>query len=267
MIICDAQVHAPNPQEPQPFPGIEYEPLLAQMETAGVDRVLIVPMIADAEPSLELARRSPERFRVTAVVPLGDQEHALAEVERLRTTPYVMGMRVSGFREPGRTLLNEERLGWLFEAAGRLGIPFTINTMGKPEILGRLATRHQDVRFTLDHLGLEPFRTYRNDELMSAVAGVIELAPLSNVAVKATCLPSTVAESYPFPSLHEPLRRVIDAFTPQRVFWGSDLTRLPTTSSYSDCKRLFTDALGLSESDKDWIMGRGLCEWYGWELS
>jgi L-fuconolactonase len=72
-------------------------------------------------------------------------------------------------------------------------------------------------------------------------------------------------EPYPFRSLHEPVRRVVEAFGRERVFWGSDVTRLPCT--YVECRRLFTDELDfLSEQDKEWIMGRALCEWLDWPI-
>jgi predicted TIM-barrel fold metal-dependent hydrolase len=136
-----------------------------------------------------------------------------------------------------------------------------MNTMGRPRILGEIAERHPGGRFWLDHLGFEPFHTY--DDLTPVTDEVVALARYANVAVKATCAPSGVAEKYPFPSLHEPLRRIIEAFGPQRVFWGSDLTRLPCT--YLECKRLFTDELRfLSADDLEWIMGRAICKWLDW---
>jgi L-fuconolactonase len=263
MFVCDAQVHAPQPATPAPIPGIDYEPLLAEMAATGVDRVVIVPLGVDSKPSLEMARCSPDKFAVMAVVPLGDERQTVTSLEKLKKTPAVLGVRLSAYAEPTRSMLAEDRLEWLFEAATHLDLPVTMNTMGNPRKLGEIAKRHPDLRFMLDHLGFEPFRTY--DDVGPVVDEVVSLAKYPNVAVKATCVPSAVAEKYPFPSLHEPLQRVTKAFGPQRVFWGSDLTRLPCT--YLECKRLFTDELRfLSDADKEWIMGRGICEWLRWPL-
>ena len=41
--------------------------------------------------------------------------------------------------------------------------------------------------------------------------------------------------------LHRYLHRMYDAFGPKRLYWGSDLTRMPC--SYSLCVRLFTEEL------------------------
>jgi hypothetical protein len=49
------------------------------------------------------------------------------------------------------------------------------------------------------------------------------------------------------------------------MFWGTDWTRLPC--QWREAVTLFTEELDwLTENDKTWIMGRGLCEWIGWKL-
>jgi L-fuconolactonase len=61
------------------------------------------------------------------------------------------------------------------------------------------------------------------------------------------------------------VKRAYDAFGPKRLFWGSDLTRLPC--SYSLCKTMFTEEMKwLSSTDLEWILGRGVCEWLGWPM-
>jgi hypothetical protein len=70
---------------------------------------------------------------------------------------------------------------------------------------------------------------------------------------------------YPFPSLHQHIRRVVDAYDPQRVFWGTDRTRL--SCPYRQAVTLFTEELEfLSDEDRERIMGRGIAEWLGWPL-
>jgi hypothetical protein len=49
------------------------------------------------------------------------------------------------------------------------------------------------------------------------------------------------------------------------MFWGTDYSRLPC--SYREAITMFTEEIPwFSGEDKEWIMGRGLCEWLGWEL-
>ena len=94
---------------------------------------------------------------------------------------------------------------------------------------------------------------------------MLVLARRPNVALKASCLPLYTADKYPYQRLHPYLRRVYDAFGPKRIFWGSDLSRLPCT--YRQCVTMFTEEMTwLSNDDLEWIIGRGLCEWIGWAV-
>jgi hypothetical protein len=79
-------------------------------------------------------------------------------------------------------------------------------------------------------------------------------------------MPSLSAQPYPFPDLHDAIHRLVDAFGPRRIFWGTDLTRMPCT--YYECITLFTQHLPwLKGEDLEWVMGRGVCEWLGWPLT
>jgi predicted TIM-barrel fold metal-dependent hydrolase len=125
----------------------------------------------------------------------------------------------------------------------------------------RVATAHPRLRLVLDHFNLDPRLDY--GDLAGAVEPLLPLATHANVAVKASALACWAPDVYPYRSLREPIARVLDAFGAHRVFWGSDLTRLPCT--YSQYVRLFTDELPfLGGADLEWIMGRGLLGWLSW---
>ena len=94
---------------------------------------------------------------------------------------------------------------------------------------------------------------------------LLDLAKFPNVAVKASGAPSYSSAPYPFTNIHDYLHEIYDAFGPDRMFWGTDITRMPC--SWKQCITLFTEELSwLSDADKDLIMGRALCNWIGWEL-
>ena len=70
----------------------------------------------------------------------------------------------------------------------------------------------------------------------------------------------------PFRSLHPHLHRCFDAFGPERMFWGTDITRIPC--SWQQCVTLFTEELPwLKGRDLDLVMGEALCNWIGWPLA
>ena len=68
----------------------------------------------------------------------------------------------------------------------------------------------------------------------------------------------------PLKSLHGYIKQAYDAFGPKRLFWGIDFSCSPIP--YRQHVRLFTEEIPwLTNDDKAWIMGRGVCEWLGWE--
>jgi predicted TIM-barrel fold metal-dependent hydrolase len=85
------------------------------------------------------------------------------------------------------------------------------------------------------------------------------------VSVKATGAPSYSSQSYPYADIQDHLHRIYDAFGPERMFWGTDITRMPCP--WKQCLSLFTEELPwLSERDQELIMGRALCDILGWNL-
>ncbi len=100
-------------------------------------------------------------------------------------------------------------------------------------------------------------------QTMSALA--LALAKYPNVAIKATGAPSYSSEAYPFRNLHTRLRQIYDAFGPARMFWGTDITRMPC--SWRQCVTLFAEELPwLRGRDRELVMGRAICDWLGWNI-
>jgi hypothetical protein len=55
----------------------------------------------------------------------------------------------------------------------------------------------------------------------------------------------------------------VPAFGPERMFWGTDITRMPIP--WRQGVTMFTEELPwLSARDRELIMGRALCAWLGW---
>jgi predicted TIM-barrel fold metal-dependent hydrolase len=67
----------------------------------------------------------------------------------------------------------------------------------------------------------------------------------------------------PYQDVHARLERVLDAFGARRVFFASDLTRMPC--DYRTVLDLFDDVLVGRPPDREWVLGRAVSEWLGWE--
>lgn len=276
MFIADAQVHiwAPNTPERPWAPGnmhrdppLDAPELLREMDAAGVMRAILVPPSIDADRNdlaLAAAQQFPDRFAVMGRLN-PDLPDARAQVAAWRSSqPGMLGLRYSFNRPHMIAALAEGTLDWLWKEAeqARLPVMMLIETEMAPSI-GRIAARHPALRIVLDHLGLTQGKC--DDEAFAGHDAVLALAKLPNVAIKASALPCHTKDVYPYRKLHPHLKRVYDAFGPQRIFWGTDLSRLPC--SYQQAISMFTEEIPwLSAADKAWIMGRGLCEWLDWPV-
>jgi len=277
MIVVDAQVHIWKPETPErpyikedaskPHRAIPltYDNLLQEMTVAGVDRAILVPPSWEGyrnDYALEAAQKYPDRFAVMGKVPLNDP----ASKDRIASwlkQPGMLGFRIS-FRHSGtHSFLDDGTADWFWADCERYDIPVMVFSPFAVEKIGEIAERHAGLRVIIDHMGLNV--KWKGKDLAPGVDVVLKFARLPNVAVKASCLPCYVAETYPFPTLHPQIRRVVETFGPQRVFWGTDLSQSPCT--YRQNVTLFTEELKfLSADDKEWIMGKALAHWLPWPL-
>ncbi len=108
-------------------------------------------------------------------------------------------------------------------------------------------------------------RLGQDEEAFIHLDEMTALAKLPNVAVKMTGAPHYSTQPYPFRNIHDGLHRIFDAYGPDRLFWGTDITRMPCT--YRQCVTFFTEALPwLRGQDLEKVMGRSLCKWIGWDF-
>jgi len=275
MFITDAQVHiwAPNsPERPWAAGNVhrkvplEADEVLREMDAAGVSRTVLVPPTIDAnrnDLALAAARKHPDRFAVMGRLD-PDAPGARNAVSDWRRQPGMLGLRYSLNRPNSITTLNEGRMDWVWAEAEKTGTPvMMLITHSIAPHIDRVAERHPGLKLVMDHLALtgDEFDEHAFRDLDKLLA----LAKRPNVAVKVSALPCYTKDSYPYRRLHPYLRRVYDTFGPQRMFWGTDYSRLPC--SYGQAVTMFTEEMPwLTTADKEWVMGRGLCEWIGWKL-
>jgi len=276
MLIADAQVHVwgPNTPERSWLPGQKIhrdtpfgpEELLREMNAAGVHRCAIVPPRWEGprhDVVQEAARRFPDRFIAMGRVDTETPGERGVVVDWCRQSG-MAGFSCT-FNQPNQIkALIEERMDWFWEEAEEAGLPIMVLV---PHSLishiERVAQLHPQLKLTMRHLGLS---NGEYDEVaFRDLDKLLALAKYPNLSVNATALPACTKDIYPYRSLHPYLRRVYDAFGPKRMHWGSDLSRM--TCTYRQTVTMFTEEIPwLTAEDKEWIMGRSICEWLGWSL-
>jgi predicted TIM-barrel fold metal-dependent hydrolase len=271
MRIVDAQVHiwsktvVPTFGLHRKVTAFTADQLLREMDEAGVDAALIHPPSSWDPDSNALAVAAassyPDRFAVMGQFPL-DAPESRRLIRGWRNQPGMMGLRWPLLSETHQKWLHDGALEWLWPAAAQEGLPIAMmGGLFLPKFRD-IAERHPDLKMILDHCGLD--RHGRDAQAFVHLDELVALARLPNVAVKATGAPHYSTQEYPFRNIQDGLHRIFDAFGPKRMFWGTDITRMPC--SYRQCVTFFTDELHwLSGRDLEDVMGRGLCEWIGWD--
>ncbi len=271
MKIIDAQVHIWS-QTVIPTSGLHRkvskftaEELLKEMDEAGVDAALIHPP-ASWDPNsnvlaIEAAKKYPDRFAIMGQFPLDNPDNRKL-IHGWRHQPGMMGLRWPLLLEAQQKWLYDGSLEWLWPAAEKEGLPIAMMGGLFLKKFREIAERHPGLKMILDHCGLN--RNGRAAEAFIHLDELVALAKLPNVAVKATGAPHYSTQRYPYPNIQDGLHRIFDAFGPKRLFWGTDITRMPC--SYRQCVTFFTEELPwLKGRDLEQVMSRGLCQWIGWE--
>lgn len=268
--IVDAQIHLwgtglPNNQAHRQVTAFTAGEAIALMDAGGVDAAVIHPPSWDpgsTDLALAAVRDYPGRFAILGSLPLEDS--AAAAIATWRDQPGMLGLRFLLLNEPYRSWAADGTLDWLWAAAEAAGVPIALLATDSLGVVAGIAKRFPGLRLTIDHLGGRGGNTTLKDAAaMTHMPALLALAKHPNVAVKATGLPGYSAEPYPFPTMQGYLRQVFDAFGPDRVFWGTDITKMPC--SWRACVTMFTEELPwLGADDKRLIMGAAVRAWWGW---
>lgn len=280
--VVDSQVHiwgAHSAERPWVAQGRAHrdEPLgadelLTEMATAGVDAAILVPPTFEGcrnDLVLAAAAAHPDRFGVMGRIALEDRDASEPIVRGWREQPGALGFRLvlsagSDVNHPdGGSWLLDGSADWFWPVAQECGVPVMVHCIDLVDRIADIADRYPGLRLVIDHLGLPT--PARDAEVGLRVEQLADVARRPNVAVKAGSIPCYTTESYPYPMMQGYLRRVVELFGAHRVFWASDVSRLPC--SYATLVRFFRTELSfLDDEERSLVLGRGLLDWLGWQL-
>jgi predicted TIM-barrel fold metal-dependent hydrolase len=174
--------------------------------------------------------------------------------------PGMLGVRLT-FNTPATIAwLSDGTADWFWPAAEKAGVPVMFLAVGEVRKFAGIAERHPQLTLIIDHMGFNSSsRTNRVSDIPAAIDQAIALAKYPNVSVKLSGAVGNSLEPYPFRDMTAYLQRVFDAYGPQRCHWGTDITNSLANATYRQRVTHFTEELSfLSESDKDWVMGRAI---------
>ncbi len=273
MLIVDSQIHLWQNGKMSPshrqIPTYSADDALAEMATAGVDCAVIHPPSALGEPvnvlAVETVRKHPDKFCILGHFDLLSPEREKI-VARWRERPGMLGLRFTFSQPHEKNWWTDGSLDWLWAACEKAGLPIgLLASEGNITVLGKIAERHPRLKLHIDHIGRGGGRAGVKDDAAYANLGeMLALAKLPNVAVKLSGGPSTSTQPYPYKNIHGYLQRIVEAFGPERCFWGTDITRMPCT--YRQCVTMFTEEMPwLKGRDLELVMGGAVVAWLGWK--
>ena len=273
MQIVDAQIHIwgsgmPGNQAHWQITSFTTDEAVKMMDDGGVNAAVIHPPSWDPG-SQEMARKAikdyPGRFAIMGTMPLDTPEKSTARIATWKDEPGMLGLRYTFLKDDRRKAVADGTLDWLWAAMEKADIPISALATDSLANFGRVAERHPGLRITIDHLGGRGGNTTLKDgAAMTHMPELLKLAKLPNVAVKATGAPGYSSEAFPFRKMHTYLQQVFDAFGPERMFWGTDISKMPC--HWHHCVTMFTEYLPwLKGRDLELVMGEAICKWWGWD--
>lgn len=229
----------------------DVEDLIAEMDRAGVACATLVQPNATYGLDNSYQCDSAQRYAPRTVA-VGILDPAAPDAaDKLAYWVHERGMQ--GVRLQSQAEPDDTRGDPLWQRAADLGIPISIGGGGQPEKVDRMrnmGARHSTVIFAPDH-----FAGWSGAKDKAAMTTALErLAQLPNAYLRISSI-----SLGPYADLTAPeqalFRRVIEAFTPRRVMWGSNFPS-SRAGGYIGQVQLGQTALAwLSDDDRRWIMG------------
>ncbi len=246
------------------------EELLATCRPSGVGRVNLIQMSFygfDNSYMLDMIQLYPDRFVGTAVIDPFGPDPATRMRDLLPKKVRAFRIRPSdpeGKTEPGRSQtiklppsrwLEPPGFASMFAEAAKTGqaLSCLINPDAFAEV-DRMCRRFPDSPVLIDHLGRIGASGTIIPEEVEALCG---LAVHPKVLVKVGAFYALGRKNPPYLDLAPLIRRVVQAFGPERCLWESDCPFQVVRDSYDDSIGLIRDRLDfLTPDQKDWILWR-----------
>ena len=237
-------------------PSFTTEELIKVSEPEGVNRVVLIQHHTyygwDNSYMTDAAKKYSGRFRVVGMVDDAKPHPDVAMRKLLKKK--VTGFRITSWIRGKEKWLDSRGMGvmWKCAAETRQAMCCLIN----PEDLSnvdKMCAKYPDTPVVIDHfarVGVDG--TIREADLKN----LCRLARHKNVSMKVSAYYALGKKAAPYTDLIPMIRRVYDAFGPQRLMWASDCPyQLGGKNTYRASISLIRDRIDfLSKSDREWML-------------
>jgi len=230
------------------------EMLLALMRDNGVSRTVLIQVIHyrwDNRYAADVLRQYPQYFRgVARVNP--ESPAAPDDLSRLVEGQGFQGVRLSPAAGGAGDWIRGPLMPPLWKRCGDLKASMNILTdIDRMPDIGALAEKFPDLTVVIDHMADCP--ADRPEKLQKLLA----LARYPRVFVKVSHTWSVSKQPYPYRDAQEQVKRLYDAFGPQRLMWGTDWPLVEAHCGYAKALAMVRDEMKfLNDDDKSWMLSR-----------
>jgi predicted TIM-barrel fold metal-dependent hydrolase len=266
-VIIDSHLHVWSDDEslypygdvsrPKAGDRASVELLNEHMAEAGVEKAVIVQPIHylyDNRYVADCLARFPGRFAAVCLVN-PKAPSAPDQLEELVRGQGFGGMRLHLSRQDDPSALAAPDQDPLWRRVEELNVCLIV-LGGAAELraLEPIIDRFPNVKVVLDHLGGPPVGEEPTHPLLG---NVLRMARYPNVYVKVSNMNRMSKAPYPHNDTHEMVRRIYDAFGPERLMWGTDFPHVLKAGGYVRALELVRNELDfLTNEDKDWLFSR-----------
>ncbi len=252
-VWSDDEVAYPFGQSRPNQPG-SAELLLKTMAQAGVEKAVIVQPIHylfDNRYVADCLKKYPKRFAAQALVDPTKPE-APDELDKLVTEQGFGGMRIhlSRYGDPSRLAAKNQDVLW----ARAQNLNACFNLFGKPEDhapVEPIIARFPNVNVVVDHIACIPANEPDPKPLLT---NLLNWARYPNVHVKISNVAARSQQAYPHRDVFDMIKRIYDAYGPQRLMWGTDFPHVLLGTGYIESLDLIRKELFFTPEDLEWIL-------------
>jgi predicted TIM-barrel fold metal-dependent hydrolase len=260
--IIDPHVHVWKHDPAFPFaqganvPARDADPetLLSLMKANNVERTVIIQVIHYRYDNSYLAsvlKKYPGTFQgVCRVDPL---DPAAPDHLSALTAQGFRGVRISPSGNATGDWFHGPLMPPLWKRAHELKVPMTVLApiSRMPEVVPLMGP-HPDLTVVIDHMADCPI------DQPTELEKLIALKRYPNLYVKISHPWSLSKQTYPYQDVHPQMKRLYDAFGPQRLMWATDWPIIENSkATYAQALTLVRDELEfLNADDKSWILSK-----------
>jgi L-fuconolactonase len=230
------------------------EMLLELMRANGVARTVLIQVIYyrwDNSYAADALRRYPQYFRgVARVNP--ESPDAPDNLSRLVQDQGFQGVRLSPAGDAAGDWIRGPLMPPLWKRCRDLQASMNILTdIGRMPDIAVLTEKFPDLTVVIDHMADCP--ADQPEELKKLLA----LARFPKVFVKVSHTWSVSKQPYPYRDAQDQVKRLYDAFGPQRLMWGTDWPMVEAHCGYAKALAMVRDEMKfLNDDDKSWMLSR-----------